>query len=187
MTDARLIYVVGPSGAGKDTLIACARVAVDGRLPVAFAHRYITRPADAGGESHVALTEAEYAERLGRGLFAMAWDSHGLRYAIGREIDLWLDAGMTVVVNGSRAWLPRALALYPHLVPVVLTVAPDELRRRLIARGREAPEQIEARLARAAAFQVDAPSAVVIDNSGPIDQAVEALLTVLRAPLRQPA
>lgn len=187
MTGGRLIYLLGPSGAGKDTLIDHVRDRVDGVLPVAFAHRYITRPADAGGESHIFLTEAEYAERLSRGLFAMAWDSHGLRYGVGREIDLWLDAGLTVVVNGSRAWLPEARRRYPGLIPVVLTVAPNELRRRLIARGRESAEQIEARLARAAAFSIDDKTAVIIDNSGPLEHAATALEAVLHEPVRQSA
>lgn len=187
MTGGRLIYLLGPSGAGKDTLIDHVRERVDGVLPVAFAHRYITRPAGAGGESHVALTEAEYAERLERGLFAMAWDSHGLRYGVGREIDLWLAAGLTVVVNGSRAWLPQARARYPDLIPVILTVAPEELRRRLTARGRESADQVEARLVRAAAFVVDDPGAVFIDNSGPLENAVAALEVLLHGPVRRTA
>jgi ribose 1,5-bisphosphokinase len=187
MTGGRLIYLLGPSGAGKDTLIDLARTMLDGVHPVAFAHRYITRPATAGGEAHVALSEAEYADRLSRGLFAMAWDSHGLRYAVGREIDLWMAAGMTVVVNGSRAWLPQARARYPRIIPVVLTVAPDELRRRLSARGRETPEQIEARLARAAAFSIGTPDAVFIDNSGPPEHGAKALVRVLSAAAPLPA
>ena len=57
---APFIYVMGPSGAGTDSVLARARALIPSDLPVAFAHRYITRPADAGGENHVALSEAEF-------------------------------------------------------------------------------------------------------------------------------
>ena len=70
--------------------------------PIAFAHRYITRPADAGGENHVALSRAEFALRRAHGLFAFHWQAHGNDYGIGREIQAWRAAGLTVVVSGSR-------------------------------------------------------------------------------------
>lgn len=180
MTTGRLVYVLGPSGAGKDTLIDHARRTLDGAAPVVFAHRYITRAADAGGEVHVPLSPAEFALRARRHLFALAWDSHGLSYGIGREIDLWMQAGLTVVVNGSRGYLPQAAARYPDVVPVVIRVGLDELRRRLIARGRETPEQILERLARAAAFVVDHPNLVGIDNSGPPEEGGDRLAALLR-------
>ncbi len=54
----RLFYVVGASGAGKDSLIEYARNALGSRDAVVFAHRYITRPPTARGENHVALSAA---------------------------------------------------------------------------------------------------------------------------------
>ena len=78
----RLIAVMGPSGAGKDALIAYARAKSD-PAQVIVAHRYITRPAGAGGENHVALSAAEFAARRAAGLFALAWESHGLAYGVG--------------------------------------------------------------------------------------------------------
>ena len=79
----RLFYVVGASGAGKDTLIAYARNALPVANAVVFAHRYITRPAHVGGENHIALSDAEFSVRETNGLFAMSWESNGLRYGIG--------------------------------------------------------------------------------------------------------
>ena len=46
---ARLFYLVGASGSGKDSLLGYARGKLAGAPDVLFAHRYITRPADAGG------------------------------------------------------------------------------------------------------------------------------------------
>jgi ribose 1,5-bisphosphokinase len=174
----RLFYVIGPSGAGKDSLIAYARRRLDGR-PLAFAHRYVTRPADAGGENHVALTAAEFTVREAAGCFAMAWSSHGLSYGIGSEIEAWMAGGLTVVVNGSRGYLRQASARFPDLVPVAVTVAPAVLRERLVRRGRETATEIEERLARAAAFTVDHPRLVVIDNTGPLEEAGDRLVAML--------
>ena len=75
---ARLIYLMGPSGAGKDSLLAALRADAD-RAPL-VAHRYITRPADAGCENHIALSEPEFLRRRAKGLFALDWQAHQQRY-----------------------------------------------------------------------------------------------------------
>jgi ribose 1,5-bisphosphokinase len=81
-----LIYVMGPSGCGKDSLLRYARARLAGDPAVVFAHRYITRAAAAGGENHVELTPAEFATRLRKHLFALTWESHGHAYGVGIEI-----------------------------------------------------------------------------------------------------
>ncbi len=149
MARARLFYVIGASGSGKDSLLRHAREQLSGHRNIVFAHRYITRPHDAGGENHIALNDAEFDARLAGGLFAMNWSSHGLRYGIGKEINLWLAKGCSVVLNGSREYLGRALLNYHELTPVLVEVAPDILRQRLQARGRETPEEIKQRLSHA--------------------------------------
>ena len=57
----RLIWLMGPSGAGKDSLLAALRQREHPQLLVA--HRYITRPASAGSENHIALSEKEFFTR----------------------------------------------------------------------------------------------------------------------------
>src|SRR5215813_5243407 len=160
-----LVYLIGPSGVGKDSIMALARAACDPHA-VAFAHRYITRPPQPGDENHIALSEAEFAARLQAGWFALTWRSHGLGYGIGREIDLWRASGTLVVVNGSRAYLDEAAARYPELVPVLVTADPAVLRARLQARRRESATEIDARLRAAAATPVSHPRLKTIDNSG---------------------
>lgn len=180
---ARLIYIMGPSGCGKDALMAEARRVLAAELPVVFAHRYITRPADAGGENHVALSRAEYQFRLLRGLFSLSWESHGFAYGIGCEIDLWMERGLTVVVNGSREALPRAVQVYPDLLPVLVTVPENMLRERLGARGRESAEELERRLARARLPVLDVPGLVRFDNSGSLSAGGMALARLIIATL----
>ncbi|WP_316896386.1 phosphonate metabolism protein/1,5-bisphosphokinase (PRPP-forming) PhnN [Pseudodesulfovibrio indicus] len=183
MTPGTLIYVIGPSGCGKDSLMNYARSRCPGG-EAAFAHRYITRAADAGGENHVALLPDEYQGRLDSGLFALAWDSHGCRYGVGAEIDQWMEAGLNVVVNGSRAYLPEAARRYPGMLPVLVTLDLGILRQRLILRGRETMDEIEARLDRAGAYSVSHPALVRLDNSGELSDGGRRLLELVR---RRPA
>jgi ribose 1,5-bisphosphokinase len=170
----RLVYVVGASGSGKDALIGWMR---ERRPPgVAFAQRRITRPAGASGERHIALGEAEFDAHLAREEFALHWCANGHRYGIAREIDAWLEQGLTVVVNGSREHLPRAAAAYPQLEVVHVTAPEEVLRARLAARAREGRRAIEARLARRPAV---ASAALEINNAGALEAAGERLLRFL--------
>ena len=173
-----LWYVIGPSGAGKDSLLAYvrARLPASGRL--VFAHRYITRPADAGGENHVALSREEFEQREQGGCFALSWRRHDLAYGLGVEVALWLEQGLDVVVNGSRSALPLAVQRFPGLRPVWIVASPEVLAARLAGRGRESAERIAARLEEAAALQAP-PGAVVLRNDGELAEAGERLLRLL--------
>ena len=158
-----------------------ARERLPAGAPVAFAHRYITRPADSGGENHIALTPEEFSLRLSKGFFSLYWESHGLRYGVGREIDFWIADGLRVVVNGSREYFPQALTRYPSMVPVEITADREVIVWRLASRGRETPAQAGERLRRGVALRVDHPGLVRIDNSGPLEVAGEKLLSILHS------
>lgn len=175
---SRLIWLIGPSGAGKDSLLAALR---HQQVPdLLVAHRYITRPADAGGENHVALSDAEFSQRAACGLFALEWRANGYRYGVGVELDHWLTAGMNVIVNGSRQHLPHALQRYgDRLLPVLLQVSDEVLRRRLEARGRETPEAIEQRLRRARQFATHLPPCAILNNDGSLLQSASALIQLM--------
>lgn len=178
----RLIYVMGPSGAGKDSLLMELRrhAAPGERLLVA--HRYITRPADAGGENHIAVSKDEFAQRLQAGLFALSWDSHGYRYGIGIEIDRWLGLGFDVAVNGSRAYLDRARQRYPSLLGIVIEVSPAVLRQRMGQRGRESVAEIDLRMARGRDYaDLEGPGVVRLDNDGSIADTARHLRDILHS------
>lgn len=175
MQKGKLIYVIGPSGCGKDSVMGYVRKRCSASKAL-FAHRYITRPADAGGENHVFLPPDEFQARRSRGLFALDWDSHGMSYGIGCEIFEWMQAGFNVVANGSRAYLPLAASRCPDMIPVLITVEEAILRERLISRGRESMDEIESRLKRAVAYEVRHPALVELDNSQELHLAGDALL-----------
>lgn len=177
----RLFYVMGPSGAGKDTLLSYARDRLSGSR-VIFAHRYITREAGAGGENHVFLSHEEFNIRAELGLFVLQWSSHGLHYGIGIEIEQWMERGFTVVVNGSREYLEHAIARYPSLAAVHIDARPEVLAARLASRGRETLDEVRARLARRVPLAIPAQIPLAtIDNSGELEEAGQALLEVLAA------
>lgn len=178
----RLVYVVGPSGAGKDSVIAYARARLRPESNVVFARRSITRPPFKADEDHVPVSEQEFDTLLATGAFAMHWRANGLAYGIGREICTWLDGGSTVVVSGSREYLSHALADFPAMRVVHVTAAPGILRERMISRGREDPAAVEARLARAAALTLpEGIPAILIRNDGRLEVAGSALLECLES------
>jgi ribose 1,5-bisphosphokinase len=174
-----LVYVMGPSGAGKDSVLERARSLLSVDTPIAFAHRYITRPADVGGENHVSLTRAEFALRRAHGLFAFHWHAHGNDYGIGREVEAWRAAGLTVVVSGSREHYEKVVGSDPGLHPVLITAAADKLRVRLAQRGREDAVAAASRLARGETYAVRDPRLVTIVNDDALDAAAEAFVRLL--------
>ncbi|WP_069298630.1 phosphonate metabolism protein/1,5-bisphosphokinase (PRPP-forming) PhnN [Neptunicoccus sediminis] len=169
----RLFTVVGPSGAGKDTVLDAALVRCPQLLRI---RRVITRPSDAGGESIDGVSAAEFQTKLEQGHFALWWDAHNTRYGIPAAMDRALAEGRDVVFNGSRAAMPEILRKYPQVTVLSLVVTPDVLRERLILRGRETPEDIDARLQRANLPFQTAARTIEIDNSGPLDHAVEQMV-----------
>ncbi|MGY6273412.1 phosphonate metabolism protein/1,5-bisphosphokinase (PRPP-forming) PhnN [Achromobacter denitrificans] len=181
---ARLIYLMGASGSGKDTLLRLLRTHLRGDEPVLVAHRYITR--DSGdSEDALRLTDDEFVRRAALGCFALRWSSHGLHYGIGIEIDAWLSCGAAVIINGSRAHLEQAHARYPALTAVEVTVDPGLLARRLAGRGREDADQIAQRLSRATrVFPVPAQCRLLrVSNDAEPETAAAALLDIARAKL----
>ncbi|MFW8594231.1 phosphonate metabolism protein/1,5-bisphosphokinase (PRPP-forming) PhnN [Cribrihabitans neustonicus] len=176
--EAPVIAVVGPSGAGKDSLMLELSQAVPGLRRV---RRVITRAPEAGGENYRAVSVAEFSALAEADAFALHWQAHGLHYGIPREIgDLRMGAA-GVLVNLSRGVLPEAQARFGNLIVLSVSAAPGVLAARLAARGREAGAALEGRLARAACRLPPGLACVhEIDNSGRLADAVAAAVAALQ-------
>lgn len=176
----RLFLIVGPSGAGKDTVIAGAMARLTPEDDVILARRIITRPLHPGGaEQHVPVSTEAFARLRTAGAFALDWDSHGLRYGIGVEMRAWLAAGMTVIANGSRGALPAARTTFgAALIATEITARPETLAARLAARGRESAKDIAARLSRTDGLP-PAPVDLTIPNDDAPDIASGLLLAAI--------
>lgn len=177
-----LVLVVGPSGAGKDTLIAWCRTHLAGNPAVVFPRRAVTRPADAEVEDHDTVSEAAFEAAIGRGDFALHWRAHGLGYGIPGAIVADLAAGRNVVVNVSRAVLDEARRRFPPVRIVVVTAPPAVLAERLRRRNREADGDIALRLARAEAYAPSGPDVVTLSNDGALEAAGAALALIAARP-----
>lgn len=176
----RLVYVMGPSGAGKDSVLGWLREHLPHDLPVHWARRTITRPLSAGGEAHEAIDTARFVQLQHQGEFAMAWQANGLHYGVRQAELAGLQRGQWVLVNGSRGHLQQAQQTHPGLRVVHITADPATLMQRLIARQRETPEQIQQRVARASAFPIP-PGTIQIHNNSTLSQAGRDLMQALNS------
>jgi ribose 1,5-bisphosphokinase len=161
----RLVLVVGPSGAGKDTLIELARAALRDDPSVVFPRRVVTRAAS--DEPHDTMDPDAFDKAARAGAFALTWDAHDLRYGIPAHIDADIRAGRSVVCNVSRAIVATARERYAD-VRVVLVTAPTEiLAARLAARARGSDGDLARRLARSENFAALAADCVIANVADP--------------------
>ncbi len=165
-----LILVVGPSGAGKDTLLDAARQALADDPRFRFVRRVITRPADAGGEAHEAVTEAEFSARD----FALQWQAHGLRYGIPAGA---IEDGVAVIANVSRTIITEAAERFSVRV-IEITAPPEILASRLGQRGREERADVAARLARSIELAPHVQVETIV-NDASLEEGVTRFLAAL--------
>jgi ribose 1,5-bisphosphokinase len=171
-----LVLVVGPSGAGKDTLIDLARAGLRDDASVAFPRRVVTRAAS--DEPHDTMDEDAFENAARAGGFALTWNAHDLRYGIPSSIDADIRAGRTVVCNVSRAIVATARERYAHVQVVLVTASADILAARLAARARGSDGDLARRLARSDAFAGLAADCVIA-NVGAPDAAAAALIAAI--------
>jgi ribose 1,5-bisphosphokinase len=172
----RLILVVGPSGAGKDTLLGLARAACAGDRRVVFPRRVVTREASAFEDNEQVSFETFRQARAG-GAFAVHWEAHGHGYGLTRAIDDELRAGRTVVANVSRTVIDAARRAYADVTVVSITAPPEILRVRLAARARGSDGQIEQRLGRSVD---DAVPDLTIVNVGAAEDHARELVRIIK-------
>lgn len=173
------VLVVGPSGAGKDTLIAVAREELAGDARFVFPKRIVTRPASAH-EDHETLDEASFRAARDAGGFALWWEAHGLFYALPASAREAACNGCIVVCNVSRAVIAMARTALPGVAVVEVSASRDTLSRRLKARARADDGDLGARLSRTDAVAPVAAD-LVIRNEGPVREAADMLVRFLRA------
>ncbi|MCG7505424.1 phosphonate metabolism protein/1,5-bisphosphokinase (PRPP-forming) PhnN [Mesorhizobium sp. IRAMC:0171] len=165
-----VVFVVGPSGAGKDTVLGYAKNVLQGDERFRFVRRTITRPAG-GNEDHESVLPNDFLRIVREGGFALHWNAHGLAYGLPIIVDEWLAAGRVVIANGSRGALNDARSRFQNLVVLNITASLEVLVHRVTERGRETERAIKARLNRGQEFAVGGDDVISIDNSGPIDHA----------------
>lgn len=181
MRQGTFFLVVGPSGAGKDSLIDGARALLEPTGRYVFARRVVTRPAGSPGEDHEAATDEAFDAREAKGDFLITWGAHGLRYGLPAELKRLVEAGRNVIANGSRATIAALAARLPRFVVVEVTAPPEVLAARIAGRGRESGEAIEKRLSRTVEPRPDGIRAATICNDQSVEIGIERFVAAVEA------
>lgn len=176
-----LVLVVGPSGAGKDSILDGARRCLGDDPAFTFVRREITRPAAAGGEEHVPVSMPTFRERAVDGTYALAWEAHGHGYGIPAAALTGLRRGQSAIANVSRGIVASARTRFDPVRIVSIAVPPHILAERLANRGREDGSAVARRLARADAFQVEGEDVLTLVNDGPLASSVDAFVEILQS------
>jgi ribose 1,5-bisphosphokinase len=179
-----LVLVVGPSGAGKDTLIALARKSCAHDPAIVFPRRIVTRPGSET-EDHQSVAQAAFEAASGQGAFAFWWEAHGLHYALPVGIDADIRAGRTVVCNVSRAIVQSLRERYAGVIVVLVTAPREVLEARLAGRARPSDGDAAARLDRIAPGRDDLRPDVVIENVRDPQAGARVLFDVIGKPARR--
>lgn len=174
----RLILVVGPSGAGKDTLLGLAKTACADDRDIVFPRRLITRQASASEDNEEVSAET-FQRALAAGDYAMHWEAHGHRYALSRGINDEIRAGRTVIANVSRTVIAAARRNYANAVVVSITAPPDVLAARLAARARSSDGLLAQRLARTVDESASTPDFTIV-NSGTAEYHARQLVRIIK-------
>ncbi|MCV2881505.1 phosphonate metabolism protein/1,5-bisphosphokinase (PRPP-forming) PhnN [Actibacterium sp. XHP0104] len=177
MSAGRLIAVVGPSGAGKDSVMAGLKAALPG---LRLVRRTITRARDLGGEDHDAVTPEAFRAAARAGMFCVHWSAHGLNYGIPADVLTDTRRGIDCLANFSRGALGQAQTVFPNMIVLNITASPETLARRLAGRGRESVAEITARLARAGSPLPEGLQVVSITNDGALADTVCRALNALQ-------
>lgn len=175
----RLVLVVGPSGAGKDTLIGLAKAACGDDRTIVFSRRVVTREGSTS-EDNEHLSPASFAEALARGEFAMHWRAHGHLYGLRRAIDDEIRGGRTVVVNVSRTVVEAMRRAYADVMVVSVTAPPEARAERLAGRARSSDGEMALRLERVVDETAVAPDVTIL-NIGNAEEHAQRLIEIIRA------
>ena len=176
---SRLFYVMAAPGAGKDSVMTYARRKLNGSYPVLFALRYITRPLDVKSQNQIHLTLREFKFREKNKLFSMHWQSNGHHYAVGKEINYWMYQGFSVVVSGSREYLPEVIKKYKDIKPILIETSHDVIVRRLSYRYQKYVGETKRKIANDHIVTLPDLPIVRISNDGPIETSGKEFLSII--------
>jgi guanylate kinase len=180
-----LIVVSGPSGVGKDTLLARLK---EKRLPFHFvvtANTRPQRPDEVEGRDYHFVSRDEFVAMIERDEmleYAVVYgDYKGIPKQQVREA---LASGKDVIMRLDVQGAMTIRRLVPEAVLIFLMAGDEnELADRLRARQTETPDSLKTRLdtARQELQYLPEFDYVVVNRTGALDDAVEAVLGIVRA------
>jgi guanylate kinase len=180
-----VVVISGLSGVGKDVVLKGMRE--QGYL----FHRVVTvttrspRRCEVDGVDYKFVSDDEYRTMLERGELLEHATVYGKSYGVPEsEIQEPLARGQDAVLRIDVQGAEAIKAKIPEAVLIFL-VAPsmDKLRRRLVGRGKDSPEEMERRLntAREELVRLSNFDYVVINRDGRLDEAVRQVMAIVTA------
>lgn len=179
LIQGQFVAIVGPSGAGKDSLLIAARDALQHDDRFVFARRIVTREANIAEEHDTLSVPAFMARRAANG-FLIDWAAHGLLYGLPRALSDNLAQGQHVIANISRSSIRDAESLCARVTVIHITASPETRARRIAARGRESEDAIRERIARELPLHAEHAHIIEIRNDGSFDDARDCFIATLR-------
>ena len=185
-----LVIISAPSGAGKDTVISRLVKTLEDAVVYVTATSRKPRPGEVHAIDYYFYPPEKFREEIEAGNF-LEWSMvHGDFKGVRRDAlaDTLRDHKIVIVkpepqgMRKLKAMLPEALTIF------IMPPSVESLRRRLVQRATESPEQLEVRLRNAAIEMAAAPEYdyVVVNDDGKVDATVEEIATIIRKEAQRP-
>lgn len=137
--------VVGASGVGKDSVLSVAKPRLEVTGEFNFPTRYITRPADAGGEDHHSISNNDFVQMVREDRFSLWWMAHEMHYGLPDKVYHHLRYDTHVIANISRRSVQDAVQNFNRVEVIEITASAEAIKHRLLTRGRETEAEIMVR------------------------------------------
>jgi guanylate kinase len=185
-----LVIISAPSGAGKDTVIERLVKKMDDAVVYVTATSRKPRPGEIHGTHYYFYSPEKFREEIEEGNF-LEWSMvHGEFKGVRRDVlgETLRDHEILIVkpdpqgMRKMKSQLPEALTIF------IMPPSVESLRRRLVARGTETPEQREIRLRNAEIEMAAAPEYdyVVVNEDGKIDETADQIAAIIKKEAKRP-
>ncbi len=178
-----VVVLSGPSGAGKDSVLAAALGRDDRLARVVTAKTRAPRPGERDGVHQIFLSDQQFDDLLARDGFLEHATVYGHRSGVPRDqVERLLAEGKTVVLRTDVQGARTLRAKIPEALLIFLTVPDlDDLERRLRARAADDEAAMRRRLAIASEEMAEAVrfDHVIVNGEGGLDVAVDEMLAVI--------
>jgi guanylate kinase len=186
---SKVLVITGPSGVGKGTLIRGLLERVPGLELSVSATTRAPRPGERDGVDYHFLTREEFEAHVAAGDFVEHATYSGQRYGTLRsELERRLRSADGVVleieVQGARqvrAAMPEAVAVF------IAPPSTEALRVRLVGRGTDSSEQVDARLQTAERELQARPEFAHVVVNDRLEDATDALVDIVRSAIAEPS
>jgi guanylate kinase len=182
---AKVFVITGPSGVGKGTLIRSLLDRIPSLELSVSATTREPRPGEQDGVAYHFLTPAEFDARIAAGDFVEHASYSGNRYGTLRsELERRVAAGVPVVLEIEVQGARQVRQTLPEAVQVFIAPPSREaLRARLVGRGTDSSEQVEARLRTADAELLAQPEFGHVVVNDRLEDAMTELVAVVQSSL----